>query len=528
MALKCPTCGAVNPDNARFCWNDGEKLVTTGFNPFQFTNGSSANSVKDWVSLVDKNWEESLEHFYAGNFANWFSGIGRGDLALGARKVASSERDQNIGLEKFLQTLGPDAPPTPQLTVSHATLDFGTVDVETISKGGYTRQFTLRNTGRGHLYGTIAASGSWITVDKTKFSGNSTTITVTTQATGRTATITIQSNGGTETLSVQMNPVYPVWNAIFSRESLIGAGVGLGLGYIIAKRIAYMPLILAPNPFLGLVMGLSFGLVISMSRWVRKIQRPVFYLIPVVWFMLGIGIPTHIGYQEYKIRTAKTGDVWAVEPLISALKGKDDSDVRTDAVLVLGEIGDARAVEPLIDALRNGRVPSHAAAWALGAIGDARAVAPLIDALKHESEDTHLLAWALGAIGESAVLPLIDVLKDRRWEIGASAAYALGEIGDARAVQPLIDALRDEDWHMRSYAAYALGEIGDAKAVAPLIDALKDGNESARKNAAAALGQIGDARAVQPLTNTLKDEDADVREAAREALAKIQKKVSLR
>ena len=31
MALKCPKCRAVNPDNARFCWNDGEKLVTTGF-----------------------------------------------------------------------------------------------------------------------------------------------------------------------------------------------------------------------------------------------------------------------------------------------------------------------------------------------------------------------------------------------------------------------------------------------------------------------------------------------------------------
>lgn len=29
MAITCPKCGKLNPDDARFCWNDGEKLVTT-------------------------------------------------------------------------------------------------------------------------------------------------------------------------------------------------------------------------------------------------------------------------------------------------------------------------------------------------------------------------------------------------------------------------------------------------------------------------------------------------------------------
>ena len=61
-----------------------------------------------------------------------------------------------------------------------------------------------------------------------------------------------------------------------------------------------------------------------------------------------------------------------------------------------------------------------------------------------------------------------------------SAANALGEIGDSRAVDPLIDMLKSQNWEVRKDAARALGEIGDSRAVDPLIAALKDYNESVR------------------------------------------------
>jgi len=614
MALTCPTCGAVNPDNARFCWNDGEKLVTTGFTPFQFTSGSSANSIEDLIILIEQNWDESKRYLYSDSFATWFSSIGRGDLTLAAQDIAqnnrdqdtglrklirrmetnptfrfsdgtkantidglvaaidthwdeakrylyqeddladwletiqrddmaltakdivrdnqdketglrklirrmekqptfrfndgteansipefvaaidknweegkrylynhddladwletiqkddfaktarniiSGESDQDIGLEKFLQNLGSDAPPKPQLTISPSTIDFGTVDADKISKGGYTKQFTISNAGRGHLHGTVSYSESWVAIDKTEFTGNSTTITATAKAVGRSANIKIQSNGGTETLPATMNTVYPIWKPILSLECLIGAGVGLWLDYIVA-----FPLISAPNPIRGIFMGLSFGLVLSMLKWVRKIQRPRFYFIPAALLILGTVIPTHILYQESKIRTLVSNrDVRAVETLINALKGNDLS-VRNEAARVLGEIGDARAVEPLIDAL-----------------------------------------------------------KDNEYVLRREAANALGEIGDARAVQPLKEALKDNYAYVRRYAAYALGEIGDAKAVEPLINALKDELPSVRRYAAGALGKIGDARAVQPLKEALNDEYSSVRTAAKEALKKIQ------
>ena len=57
-------------------------------------------------------------------------------------------------------------------------------------------------------------------------------------------------------------------------------------------------------------------------------------------------------------------------------------------------------------------------------------------------------------------------------------------------VEGLIGALEDSDAGVRWKAAYALGEIGDERAIEPLIEALKDSDEYVRKGAAHALGKI--------------------------------------
>ena len=54
----------------------------------------------------------------------------------------------------------------------------------------------------------------------------------------------------------------------------------------------------------------------------------------------------------------------------------------------------------------------------------------------------------------------------------------------------LIEALKDEDWDIRVTAAYALGEIGDQRALKPLTAALKDLNAGVRKTAARAIGKL--------------------------------------
>jgi HEAT repeat protein len=148
---------------------------------------------------------------------------------------------------------------------------------------------------------------------------------------------------------------------------------------------------------------------------------------------------------------------------------------------------------------------SRAAAIALGEIGDARAVEPLIALLEDENSLVKMnAAVALGGIGKPAVEPLIAILTDENSVAHEYAARALGMTGDARAIDPLITDLGDESPSVRKNAAWALGMTGDARAVKPLAAALRDKDSSVRMAAAVALGAFGDARAVKPLVAGLK------------------------
>jgi HEAT repeat protein len=90
------------------------------------------------------------------------------------------------------------------------------------------------------------------------------------------------------------------------------------------------------------------------------------------------------------------------------------------------------------------------------------------------------------------------------------AAFALGEIKDARAVEPLIAALQDKDAEFREEVARALGEIKDPRADAALTAALKDPEPNVIHAAANALGQIGDPQAVNVLLTALREHNAEI------------------
>ena len=141
---------------------------------------------------------------------------------------------------------------------------------------------------------------------------------------------------------------------------------------------------------------------------------------------------------------------------------------------------------------------------------------------------------------------LILDLKYGQSGVRLRAVMALGEIGDARAVDLLVEVLKnkDEGLMVRQHAAEALGKIGDPKAVDPLIETLKedasdfpfifrtedrglvqaDSNTffvEKQANTARALGEIGDPRAILPLIEVLKDESPKVRLWAAYSLVKL-------
>jgi len=74
--------------------------------------------------------------------------------------------------------------------------------------------------------------------------------------------------------------------------------------------------------------------------------------------------------------------------------------------------------------------------------------------------------------------------------VRASAASALANLGDRRAVEPLIALLREDDLgHARGAAAWALGELGDARAL-PALRALEGDEAHPRKMAVEAMEKI--------------------------------------
>jgi len=176
-----------------------------------------------------------------------------------------------------------------------------------------------------------------------------------------------------------------------------------------------------------------------------------------------------------------------IDELIYALESDQiESSIRDEIAHALIKIGEP-AVEPLIEYLSWGDSPFglSGAASALGGVGDERAVGPLScnlgcqtavnvtcsynpydrskkygnGYLNLEEESAH----ALVKIGEPAVEILIEILEQGSESAYPSrireAAWALGKIGDVRAIEPLTHALKDNDSLVQKAAKEALDKI---------------------------------------------------------------------
>jgi HEAT repeat protein len=150
-----------------------------------------------------------------------------------------------------------------------------------------------------------------------------------------------------------------------------------------------------------------------------------------------------------------------------------------------------------------------------------RKVKKFIDDLANPSSDDdtrHTAVWALGNLGDKRAVPgLIKVLEnDKNENIRSIAAEALGKLDDKQAIKPLIKALKDPDWGVRVDAVYAFGRLKDFSkdAIPYIIESLRDEDETVRMTAARVLGDFKDMRAVDPLCKTLGDKNQRVKTAA--------------
>ncbi len=175
------------------------------------------------------------------------------------------------------------------------------------------------------------------------------------------------------------------------------------------------------------------------------------------------------------IQSLADAKIRSFDDLIAAVQDRGlGIELRITACWALGLLRHKRAVKGLLAAFEDDDISlTWEASKSLGLIGAKRSVRPLIATL-FESQTV-----------------------DRR----AAAAYALGFVGDKRAVEPLLRVLlnRKEETKVRGYATEALAQLGDNLAIEPLIDCLSDESPEVRFWSAYALGQLGDVRALAAL-----------------------------
>jgi len=153
---------------------------------------------------------------------------------------------------------------------------------------------------------------------------------------------------------------------------------------------------------------------------------------PGKWF----GHADRAAIQQAAIHSAGTLKISdSLEPLLFIIKTSRDPDTLMQAVNSIGEIGSETAVDPLLHEIKTNPPVALSAAGALVTIG-----------------------------GDTALQGLIDCLASTDEMVVSAAVWALGKMGDRRAVIPLVRLLGYCEPDLRQEIAWSLGQLGGVKA----------------------------------------------------------------
>ncbi|MCD9185223.1 MAG: HEAT repeat domain-containing protein [Pyrinomonadaceae bacterium] len=114
----------------------------------------------------------------------------------------------------------------------------------------------------------------------------------------------------------------------------------------------------------------------------------------------------------------------------------------------------------------------------------------------------------------------VPALKDSNETVRATAAFSVVYLPKEEAFGALLPNLADRSEMVRRETAYALGKVQNPKAVFPLIQLLqKDKILEVRNAVIVALGEIGDASAIETLTKIFAQKPSDYNEFTRRSAA---------
>lgn len=205
----------------------------------------------------------------------------------------------------------------------------------------------------------------------------------------------------------------------------------------------------------------------------------------------------------------------------AALEACDDVDAvrREHALAVVGNLKLAAGYDKAVAALADAGFPRrYVAAWALGELGDARAVPVLLAAVERQGgEVAREAARSLVRLGQPAAGPVREALPRLRGEAKGYAIRILGDLRDAQALGVLTAALADPA--TRADAVWSLGTIGRAEAAPAVLPLLADADWRVRLEACRSLGLL-EARQAESALERVRQADAEpaVREWAARSL----------
>jgi len=215
-------------------------------------------------------------------------------------------------------------------------------------------------------------------------------------------------------------------------------------------------------------------------------------------------------------------DPRAVEPILATLLEKEKR-YRDAAVLALRRIGRPAFSALVRELTSPQVLMRQAAAAGLVGSSSPSVNAPLVAALGDpDAEVRSSAAEALGWEGNvAAVSPLVAALSDKSWQVVDSAVAALGAIG-VSATDQLLGLLGKpgQDVTVSYQIARGLAAMG-REAMPKLAAALSNPSPNVQKWSAVALGEIGDARAVESLQRLADTAGPDVRWVVQEQLRRL-------
>ncbi|MDR0912721.1 MAG: HEAT repeat domain-containing protein [Methanobrevibacter sp.] len=166
--------------------------------------------------------------------------------------------------------------------------------------------------------------------------------------------------------------------------------------------------------------------------------------------------------NENNENNENTNETKTIEELIETLKS-DDEFVQEEARMFL-EMRKDESLEPMIEALKTNKNKDVKISLGkvLGFIGDPLAIPVLIDTLSDMNKLVRREAsTALIKMGTPAVDPLIAILSDDDWKVRGAAAWALGGIGDKKALKPLENLLNDDSGFVKAGVKNSIAKLNE-------------------------------------------------------------------